>query len=260
MVGRRRKPARKLSGSHQRCWIWGRHAVIETLAAGRWIPLELRVSERLDPSLEAELEQLAAAAGVPVTRHPPERLTGWCGTSEHQGLLAQMPPYPLLEADAALADSPASPLYLILDRVQDPHNFGAILRSAEVFGVDAVFVGETQQCEITPHVARSSAGAVNYLNIGQAPDLAELLETLNHRGFVTAAAARDGAVSLSRQDFLRPSAIVIGNEGRGVAEELLRRTTVTISIPQAGQIDSLNAAVAAGIILYEAQRQRTERG
>ena len=115
----------------------------------------------------------------------------------------------------------ASPLFLILDRIQDPYNLGAILRSAEVFGVNGVVLGEREQCEITPHVARSSAGAVNFLRIARTDDLAALVRSWQGAGVRAVAATADGSLAADEEDFRRPTALLIGNEGTGVGEELL---------------------------------------
>ena len=257
MVGRRRKSPRKLAASHQRSWLWGRHAVMEALTAARWLPKEVRLSEDLEPEARSTVEGLCRSHGIAVEFHPHEQLTRWCGTAEHQGLLALMPPYPYADIDGILTALPAAPLLLILDRIQDPHNFGAILRSADVFGVDAVFVGDRAQCEVTPHVARSSSGAVNHVPICRVEPLAQLLQRLCEKGGVrTLAATGESEASLTESDLTGPVALVIGNEGNGVDAGLLDACDGSLHIPQHGQVDSLNAAVAAGVLLYEARRQR----
>ncbi|MFV0442671.1 MAG: 23S rRNA (guanosine(2251)-2'-O)-methyltransferase RlmB [Planctomycetaceae bacterium] len=259
MVGRRRKSSRKLAAGPQRSWLWGRHAVLEMLAAGRWRPLELRVADDLDSNVRATVETDARACNAPLTEHSSLQLTRWCGAAEHQGLLALMPPYPYLSIDAALAALRDPPLMLILDRIQDPHNFGAILRSAEVFGVDVVVIGEQAQCDVTPHVVRSSAGAVNHIGIARVADLSALPALLRqHCGARAFAAAGDSAQPVATADLRTATAIVIGNEGVGVSSELRSACDAAIRISQVGRIDSLNAAVAAGVLLYEVRRQRDE--
>jgi 23S rRNA (guanosine2251-2'-O)-methyltransferase len=257
MVGRRRKSSQKLAAGPQRSWLWGRHAVLEMLAAGRWTPLEVRTAVTLDAATQDNVERECGRLHVPLTVHPAEQLTRWCGTGEHQGLLAQMPPYPYLDLDEALAALRHSPLVLILDRLQDPHNFGAILRSADVFGVDVVIIGERSQCDVTPHVVRSSAGGVHHIAIARVADLAAVPGRLREqRDLRTLAAAGDAAESLITADLRGPVAIVVGNEGEGVAPDLLAACDGAIRIPQAGHVESLNAAVAASVLLYEVRRQR----
>ena len=150
---------------------------------------------------------------------------------------------------------------MILDRIQDPHNFGAILRSAEVFGVDAVVIGETSQCDVTPHVARSSAGAVNHLPIARMEHLDQCPARLWDAGRIrTYAATGEGTAAPREVDFREPCALIIGNEGAGISRPLLNAAHGRICIPQHGRIESLNAAVAAGVLLYEVQRQRAMDG
>lgn len=257
MVGRRKRSRRQLVSSHQRSWLWGRHAVEELLAAGRWRPLELRLAENVEPGLRATLEERAKQLGVPVSTHPAAALTRWCRTAEHQGLLALLPPFEYLDLATVIEQASEPSLLLVLDRIQDPHNFGAILRSAEVFGVDAVIVGEREQCEVTPHVVRSSAGAVHHLRLARVDDLPAAvgrLSALPHLAVV--AATGDAEHAAADQDFRGRIALVIGNEGAGISLDVLQYCSAAVRIPQAGRVQSLNAAVAAGVLLYEVRRQR----
>jgi len=259
MVGRRRTKThhRKFAASHQRSWLWGRHAVREALAAGRWLPREVHLSDRNTDAERDELQQLAARHRVTVAEHPYEQLTQWCGTTEHQGFMARMGEYPYLSlVDGLAAEKDATPLWLVLDRIQDPFNFGAILRSAEVLGADGVIIGSREQSAVTPHVARSSAGAVHHLSIVRVDDLYILPQQLKEHGLNTVATAGTATQTVSNSNLRQPTALFIGNEGTGIADELLNQCDETILIPQQGHIESLNAAVAAGIVLYEAMRQR----
>lgn len=233
--------------------------MLEALAAGRWLPLEVRLAEHLDAPLRQEVATACEARGVAVAEHPGEQLTRWCRTGEHQGLLALMPPYPYAELEAVVAGAREPPLFLILDRIQDPHNFGAILRAAEVFGVDAVFVGEHAQADVTPHVARSSAGAVNHVAVCRIAALPELPGRLRQmRGVRTWTTLGGDAAPLSTVSFQGPCALVIGNEGDGVSPDLAAACDGAVTIPQVGRVQSLNAAVATGVLLYEVRRQRSQ--
>jgi 23S rRNA (guanosine2251-2'-O)-methyltransferase len=259
-MGLSRRAARKeqtrrrgVLGSHQRCWVWGRRAVVEILQAGRWPVLELHLADRL-PADEAESARQLAAS-VDVVAEPIERLAQLCGSQEHQGYVARMPPFPYDDA-AALAGSPGASLWLLLDALQDSYNFGAVLRSAEVFGADGVFVGPSRQAEVNSLVARSSAGAVNHVRIAKAPDLVELAARLRRQGVRLVAASEKSPRPVHACDLNVPTALVIGNEGTGIRPELLAACDEHVTIPQRGRVGSLNAAVAAGILLYEARRQR----
>jgi 23S rRNA (guanosine2251-2'-O)-methyltransferase len=278
MVGRKRRKTKKLRlmGSHQRCWIWGRHVVFETLRAGRWPILELRIDDGLEGDERHALTRLAAERGFPLISETSARLAQLCGASDHQGVLAKMPPFPYATLDAVLlsrgivkgdmtggrvssaADGPASTALVMLDRVQDPHNFGAIIRAADVLGMDGLIVGTESQSAVTSVVARSSAGAVNYLPVAQAPDLVSAVHELRRVGFVAVAADADAHTTLDRQDLTAPTVLVLGNENTGVSEQLRAACNATVRIPQAGHVASLNVAVAAGILFYELQRQRAQ--
>ena len=253
---RRGKGKQKLLGSHQRCWIWGRNVVLETLRAGRWPILELHLSDRFTPAELQSARELAAGYNVDVSIASTAELSRRCRSAEHQGYVAKMPPFPYDDVEQLLRTPPERPLYAILDSIQDPYNFGAIIRSAEVLGVDAVFVGSARQAEVTSLVARSSAGAVNHIPIARVENLVALVETLQTRSVQIVGASEKGETNLYDFDLRRPTAIIIGNEGTGILADLLDRCDRLVSIPQFGHVPALNAAVAAGILFYEAHRQR----
>jgi len=243
-------------GSHQKCWIWGRNAVLETLKSPRWEILDLCLSSALAAEALREARQLAGERGWPVKTEPPEVLTRLCHSSEHQGYLARMTDFPYWAADQALAALPPAPLCAVLDGIQDPHNFGALIRSAEVFGVDALFIGASGQVGVTSMVVRSSAGAVNRVPIVRVEDVAHLAARLKARGLALVGASEKAQAPLSAVNFKRPTAIVIGSEGTGIQPALRAACDALAQIPQFGHVGSLNAAVAASIFFYEARRQR----
>lgn len=253
---RRGKGKRKLLGSHQRCWIWGRNVVTETLRAGRWPIVELHVSDRL-PSEELQIARsMAEAVETPMSVAASEALSRLCRSSEHQGYVAKMSPFPYDDLDGLLRRRPANPLYAVLDAVQDPHNFGALIRSAEVMAIDGVITGKRNQVEVTSLVTRSSAGAVNHVPLARTEDLPALLSRLKDLKIDVVGTDAHAAMSLFACDLSRPTALVIGNEGVGVTAELSTLCDRLVHIPQFGHVKSLNAAVAAGILFYEARRQR----
>lgn len=253
---RRREGKQKLLGSHQRSWLWGRNLVRETLAAGRWPIAELRLAEDLPRDELNAASEMASVQGVSpevVSRDVLERL---CHTSEHQGYLARMGPFPYRTTEELLPAANARALFLILDALQDPYNFGAILRSAEIFGVTGVVIGTTRQVPVTSMVARSSAGGVNRVPIAQVDDLALLASQLKRSGFEIVGASEKGSVTLPEFRFPERTAIVIGNEGEGIGDTLLAECTRLVRIPQVGQLGCLNAAIAASIFCYEAGKRR----
>lgn len=257
---RRQKRKPKLLGNHQKCWLWGRHAVLETLRAGRWPVLELYVNAMLPTADLDFLFDWAAHSDrndrVELIRTTPERLTQLCHSQEHQGLLAKMGEFPLDEVADLVAATHSQSLFAILDGLQDPHNFGAVIRSGHVLGVDALFVPSQGQVEVSVQVARSSAGAVNHLPIAQADDLLTLAAQLRACGVRLIGASQNAARPPFDCDLTGPTAIVIGNEGTGIQPDLLAACDELVTIPQFGVVESLNAAVSAGILFYEAQRQR----
>jgi 23S rRNA (guanosine2251-2'-O)-methyltransferase len=248
---------RQVMSNHNRCWIWGRHVVLETLHAGRWPILELLVGEQLEERLLADSISLAERADVPLSVVSEAMLTKSCRTAEHQGFAARMAPFPYLTPSQFSGGLPDNPVIAILDRLQDPFNFGAIIRCASTLGVDGIVVSDREQVEINSQVARSSVGAVNYLPIAQATDLVAAVDQFHNRGCQIIGGTEKADRPLHRADFRRPSVLIIGNEGRGIRPELLGRCDVSVSIPMSGQIGSLNAAVAAGIMFYEMRRQRS---
>lgn len=260
--GKRNKQS-SLAGNHQRCWLWGRNAVLETLRAGRWIPLEILVSEQLAAGVQQEVATLARAATIALQVVAPERLTELCHSREHQGLIAKMPPFPyrsMEELLGGLTATTTAPLVVLLDSLQDPFNFGAVCRAACVFGASAVIVANSAQVEVTSHVARSSAGAINHLAIVQVDDLESAITALQANGLGVWAATISATAAIGDVDLTQPTALVIGNEGQGVQPRLVAACRGAVTIPQATAFNSLNAAVAAGVLLYEVHRQRRSAG
>jgi 23S rRNA (guanosine2251-2'-O)-methyltransferase len=247
-----------LLGSHARCWLWGRNVLRETLAAGRWRILELHLADSLPPDELEEARAAAARLGLTPQIVGAGTLDKLGHTTEHQGYLAKMGPYPYMTVDEILSKGPARPLYLLLDAIQDPYNFGAMLRSAAAFALDGVFIGTHKQVPVTSMVARSSAGVVNYVPIAQVSDLSELAMTLRARRISLVGASEKADLPLTACNLREAAAIVIGNEGTGIGPELLARCDRLACIPIKATVGSLNAAAAAAVFFYEARRQRQQ--
>lgn len=269
-----KKSGRGFASNHQRSWLWGRHAVQETLIAGRWPVVELLLDEELPPEILREFATLSDAAGVVIQKVTPDRIVELCHADDHQGVLARLGEFPSGDSVSLISDaktvlqafksdsdnSSLVPLYVICDRIQDAHNFGAILRCCDGMKVTGVVIGERAQCAVNPHVVRSSAGAVNHVNIYRVPDLTAAADGLSALGLSLAAATEKSTDSIWHKDLRTPAAVIIGSEAFGVATELLNRCQLNLTIPMLGRVTSLNAAVAAGIILYEFRRQQCVRG
>jgi 23S rRNA (guanosine2251-2'-O)-methyltransferase len=259
MVGRKKKTRRSKTslGNHQRGWLWGKHAVLETLRAGRWVPFEVNLcSELVDGQTLDEVQSLCERSQIEVKMLDQDDLQRVVNARDHQGLSAQMPEFPFATFDELIDQLPENPFLLILDRIQDPYNFGSILRSADLFGVDGVIISNREQAGVSSHVARSSVGAVNYLNICQMESLPDAAQRLKTAGIRLIAAFEKGDRSPAEMNMQQNLALVLGNEGAGIGQTLLEQCDDKCAIPQTGHVDSLNAAVAAGILCYEVHRQR----
>jgi 23S rRNA (guanosine2251-2'-O)-methyltransferase len=251
--GKTKKP---LLASHQRSWLWGRNLVLETLAGGIWPVHELYLAD--DLPADAALAEIARgeATKLKPARVSRKRLAQLAGVDDHQGYLARVGPYPYVEAEALRGRGRQPPLWLVLDSVQDPYNLGAMLRSAEVFGVDGVFLGAQGQTGVNSLAARSSAGAVNRLGIARVESVPELIAALRREAVRVVGASVEADYALDACDLAGPTALVIGNEASGLSREVMAACNMVARIPQEGGLNSLNAAAAAAVCLYEAQRQR----
>ncbi len=244
-------------------WIWGRRVVLETLRSGRWPIRDLWLCESVESEVSSEVYRLAEGLGIEVQLGDSESIRARCHTSQHGGVLARVGEFPywsvesLFEEPGVVRDG--VPVWLLLDSVQDPHNLGGILRSAEVLGVDGVVLARDHSA-INGHVARSSAGAVNHLRIARSENLVALVMQLRREGVLVLAAVGSESRAARDQDLTGSLALVIGNEGHGVAEDVLEVCDGRIGIEQSGDTDSLNVAVATGVLLYEVDRQRRDAG
>ena len=156
--------------------------VLETLRARRWQPVELHLSDHLPTGEVAAATRLADELNVPVSIEPPDAIARLIRTAEHQGYLAKMPPFPYDDSEALLGHRPDTPFYVLIDGIQDPFNFGAILRSADALGVDAVFIGTSNQVDVTGLVVRASAGAASHVRLAKVNDLGEWIGRLKDVG------------------------------------------------------------------------------
>ncbi|MDZ4688572.1 MAG: RNA methyltransferase [Planctomycetaceae bacterium] len=252
-------PAPKPLGNHNRCWIWGRHAVWTTLAAGRWTPLEVAITPRCPDELRTDVRRIARSGQIPLVEITDAELTKRTRADDHQGLAARMPEFPYATLTELLSRTPSPTAWLVLDGLQDSFNFGAIIRSAVELGIDAILIGTAGQSGVNSQVVRSSAGAVNYLPIVRVRSLSAALDDLCSAGVVPLAASEKSAMLLETVDLTRPVALVIGNEGQGVSHDVMSRCLEQVRIPIENRVGSLNAAVAAGILCYELVRQRNQK-
>lgn len=242
----------------QRDVIVGRNAVHEALKAGRAIDsLYVQRGERSGALLP--LIAMAREKGVTVKEVDVRKLDHMCGNSAHQGVaaVAAVKEYASLDQVFSLAQERGEPPFLVIcDELEDPHNLGAIIRTAECAGAHGVIVPQRRSVGLTYAVGKASAGAVEYLPVVRVQNLANLLEELKSRGVWIYAADMDGE-PWCEVDFSGPAALVIGSEGRGVGRLIKEKSDFVVSMPMKGHINSLNASVAAGILCYEVCRQRS---
>ncbi|MFC6618241.1 23S rRNA (guanosine(2251)-2'-O)-methyltransferase RlmB [Deinococcus radiophilus] len=237
--------------------IYGRNPVTEALREGRVD--EVLLARGVDQAFERQLRALAEEAGVRVRLAPRIELDGLAGTTAHQGVLAEAQELSWADPQEIwdLAERRGeAPLLVLLDGITDPRNFGAIIRSAEVLGAHGVVAEERRSAPLSAVVAKTAAGATAYLPLVQVKNLPRFMDELKERGVWVYGAAGEAAQPLERTDLSGPVALVIGSEGDGLRRLVRDRCDGLVSIPVRGQVSSLNASVAAGILIYEAARRR----
>lgn len=241
--------------------IIGRNAIAEALKSGLNISKVYVLYSAHGGSLN-EIYMLAKRQGVPIARVDSKQfneLTANLSPDESaQGIVATISRIKFVPIEWLIESSLKShfPLLLILDRIQDPQNFGAILRSAAFFKVDGVIISKEQQAPINETVIKASAGGALHLEIARETNLHQTIMSLKESGYWIAASAVKAPLSISEMDTRVPLAVIIGNEGSGVKKILRDKSDMTFSIPGLGKIHSLNVSVATGIICYEILRQR----
>jgi len=250
------------SDSVDRELLYGLNPLLEALRAGGRTPEELVIAEGVRDHRLRELIDLARARNVPVKRMPRAALDRTVGNTHHQGVMARIPAARYADAEELLTlialrvGSAVEPLALVLDGVEDPRNLGAILRTSECAGVHGVFVPERRAAGLSETVAKASAGAIEHIPVARATNLSLLISQLKERNVWVVGTAADAALDYTEWDWTKPSALVMGGEGAGLHRLVRERCDVLVRIPVQGKIESLNVSVAAGIILYEALRQR----
>jgi len=238
--------------------IEGRNAVLETLRAGRSVDKVFLAEGIRGADVLAE----AKKRGIPVVTCDRRKLDNMSSTGNHQGVIAQAAAqdYVTLEEILDAAEKRGElPFVIVCDGIEDPHNLGAIIRSAEAAGAHGVVVPKRRAAGLTAVTARASAGALAYMRVHKAANLASTLDSLKERGLWVFGAEANGNVSLYEAPFDRPAAIVIGSEGQGLSRLVRDKCDYVVSIPMRGKINSLNASNAAAVLLFEAVRRRLNK-
>lgn len=237
-------------------FVFGHHATVEALQQGRGNKLFLQEDahgEKID-----ELKQLAKEQSVPVKWVPKQKLDTMSDHGVHQSMVLAITPYEYLDLSELIhqaKEKTDTPFFLILDSLEDPHNFGSILRTADASGVDGVIIPKHRAVGITPVVTKTSTGAVEYIPIARVTNLSQAIQTLKEENFWIFGTDMQGT-DFRQWNAKGAIALIIGNEGRGMSPGLKKEVDELLTIPMVGHVQSLNASVAAGLLMYQAFSQR----
>jgi 23S rRNA (guanosine2251-2'-O)-methyltransferase len=244
--------------------VYGVNSVEEALRAGKRQVESITILESARPERLKQLLGLAREKRIPVHRVPRLNLDRGMGDVRHQGVVAKIAAARYADADelldsfAARIGTSDPPLALGLDSIEDPRNMGSILRTAECAGVHGVFIPERRATGLTDVVAKVAAGALEYVPVARVTNLVRLIEQLKERNIWVVGAAAEATQSYTEWDWTLPVAAFLGNEGQGLHRLVSERCDALVRIPVSGQLESLNVAVAAGVLLFEARRQRSQ--
>ena len=253
-----RRPARPEPAEEIEGQLEGRNALTEALKSGRTIDKVFIAAGETDRALQRLAAQAkeAGAVVVPVDRR---KLDAMSVTKAHQGVITLAAAHEYYSLDDLLqeaADRGEAPLLVICDELTDPHNLGAIIRSAECAGAHGVIIPKRRSVGLTAVVSKASAGAVEYMKVARVTNITAAIEELKQKGVWIYGTAAEGSIPMYKADLTGSAAIVIGNEGVGMSQLVRKNCDVMVHIPMKGSISSLNASAAASILLYEAVRQR----
>lgn len=241
-------------------WIVGRHPVSEAIRSGReinkvWLNKEGRgLGDLLD---------LIKSNGIAVQFVPKQKLDQLSKSAQHQGVVASIAAYCYAELDDLFAlakERGETPFFMMLDNVEDPHNLGSILRTADASGCHGVIIPKRRSVGLTSVVAKASTGAIEYVPVARVANLANTMDSLKKQGIWFAGTAADGSEDYRSADYSMPLCLVIGNEGAGMSQLVRKKCDFLISLPMRGKVTSLNASVAASLLMYEVLRHREKQG
>lgn len=239
--------------------ICGRNPVLEALRSGREID-RLFVAHGTGGGSVTAIIAKCRAKGILIKEISPQKLDYYCGGANHQGVAVMFASqeYATVDDMFALAETRGEkPFLIICDEIEDPHNLGAIIRTAEATGVHGVIIPERRSASLNATVAKAACGAIEYVPVARVTNIANTIDALKERGVWVFGADMDGD-DYTKTDFDIPCALVIGNEGKGIGALTAKKCDAILSLPMLGKINSLNASVAAGILMYEVVRSRKE--
>ena len=235
----------------------GRNPVLEALRSGREID-RLFVAHGTGGGSVTAIIAKCRAKGILIKEISPQKLDYYCGGANHQGVAVMFASqeYAAVDDMFALAETRGEkPFLIICDEIEDPHNLGAIIRTAEATGVHGVIIPERRSASLNATVAKAACGALEYVPVARVTNIANTIDALKERGVWVFGADMDGD-DYTKTDFDTPCALVIGNEGKGIGALTAKKCDAILSLPMLGKINSLNASVAAGILMYEVVRSR----
>ncbi|WP_314590974.1 23S rRNA (guanosine(2251)-2'-O)-methyltransferase RlmB [Paenibacillus terrigena] len=244
-------------------FIAGKHSVMEALRSGRTIN-KIWIADNAQKHLTLPILAEAKNAKIVVQNADKRKLDQMVPGVQHQGVVAQVAAYEYVEVEdilSAAQDRGEMPFILILDEIEDPHNLGSILRTADCTGVHGVIIPKRRSVGLTATVSKTSAGAVEYVPVARVTNLAQTIDQLKKDGVWVIGTDVEAQEELfDANHFNMPIAAIIGNESKGMGRLLKDKCDFLIKLPMAGQINSLNASVAAGVFMYEVVRQRKQQG
>ncbi len=230
-------------------FVFGMHATLEAIQQGRGN--KLFIQDSLKGEKVQQLKDLATAQHLPIKWVPKAKLDSLSNQAVHQGVVLTITPYEYLSLAQLLDQTKENPFFLILDSLEDPHNFGSILRTADATGVDGVIIPKHRAVGITPIVVKTSTGAVEHVPIARVTNLQQTISQLKEQGFWIFGTDMQG-VNYRDWNASGSVALIIGNEGKGMAPGLKKEVDQMLTIPMTGHVQSLNASVAASLLMYEA--------
>lgn len=239
----------------------GRNAVTEALKSGRGINKLWIASGDREGSV-AEIAALAKERGIVVQYVERAKIEALAGGHRHQGVLAYVAPVPYAELEdilKAAEEKGEAPFLVLLDELEDPHNLGALLRTADATGVHGILIPKRRSVSLNATVAKTSAGAVEYVPVARIGNIAQTLKKLKEKGFWVAGSDMDGEKAYYEVDLTGPLVLVVGSEGKGMSRLTKEACDFIVRMPMVGRINSLNASVAGSILMYESMRQRLQK-
>ncbi len=240
--------------------LFGVHPVHEAIRAARREVMEIIITSGKKSGRLSDIERLALNAGIRVKQMPSDKLSAALSSQRHQGVAARVSPLPLCDLQELMAfpGGGREPLLLFLDQVLDPHNLGALIRTALCAGVDGIVCPRDRAAAPTPVVSRISAGAMEHVRLARVTNLVSAVKTLKAKQFWVAGMDMAGEQSVFEADFSGPLAIIVGGEEKGLRPLVKKQCDFLVSIPQASTLNSLNASVAGAVVMYAAFRQRLQ--